>query len=151
MSLGPTSKTKLFTKIWIDIYIHIKFVFITYVCVFNPVNYLTIYQLKLNKNNIITNKKIFFNIYIYILSMHIYLLTFLKFRMSFFQFEYFLILIFIFYCWNINHFTLVLFIHFFLLLSSLFCNYFLQSFFFTLFFKNYYTKLTINDINDVSQ
>ena len=82
--------------------------------------------------------------------MHIYLLTFLKFRMSFFQFEYFLILIFIFYCWNINHFTLVLFIHFFLLFSSLFCNYFLQSFFFTLFFKNYYTKLTINDINDVS-
>jgi hypothetical protein len=140
MSLGPTSKTKLFTKIWIDIYIHIKFVFITYVCVFNPVNYLTIYQLKLNKNNIITNKKIFFNIYIYILSMHIYLLTFLKFRMSFFQFEYFLILIFIFYCWNINHFTLVLFIHFF-------CSYlrYFVIIFCNLFFLHCFSKIIIQN------
>jgi hypothetical protein len=56
MSLGPTSKKNYLLKFEL-IYIHIKFVFIIYVCVFNPVNYLTIYQLKLNKNNIITNKK----------------------------------------------------------------------------------------------
>ena len=106
------------------IYIHIKFVFITYVCVFNPVNYLTIYQLKLNKNNIITNKKIFFNIYIYIFSPCIFIYWhFWSLECHFFQFEYFLILIFIFYCWNINHIVGILIILHLSYLYICFCSY----------------------------